>query len=284
MNPGYAGRSHLPDNLKKLFRSFAMAKPDKELIARVIFYTQGFSHAINLASKLVPFFDMCQERMATQSHYDFGLRALKSVLTTCGTLKRLDLKDRLANSSLDLNTWETQTALQGLRESIAPRLVGSDMSILDEISQVLFPNVPFITAPQEKLENSLGLVANRKGRKLVGIALEKCLQLDRLLHVHHGIMLVGSAGTGKSVTWQMLSEALHESQGHEYVTHTIDAKVMNKEALYGRLDTTTREWSDGLLTSILRRIIDNLRGEAEKYHWIVFDGDVDPEWVENMNR
>ena len=58
---------------------------------------------------------------------------------------------------------------------------------------------------------------------------------------------------------------------------------MSKEALYGSLDSTTREWTDGLFTSILRKIVDNLRGEDSKRHWIVFDGDVDPEWVENLN-
>ncbi|KAI7343729.1 Dynein heavy chain, partial [Hortaea werneckii] len=39
----------------------------------------------------------------------------------------------------------------------------------------------------------------------------------------------------------------------------------------------------GLFTSILRKVVDNLRGEESKRHWIVFDGDVDPEWVENLN-
>ena len=38
-----------------------------------------------------------------------------------------------------------------------------------------------------------------------------------------------------------------------------------------------------MFTSILRKIVDNLRGEDTKRHWIVFDGDVDPEWVENLN-
>lgn len=42
-------------------------------------------------------------------------------------------------------------------------------------------------------------------------------------------------------------------------------------------------WSVAVSKPFQTRIIDNVRGELQKRQWIVFDGDVDPEWVENLN-
>ena len=67
------------------------------------------------------------------------------------------------------------------------------------------------------------------------------------------------------------------------VAYVIDPKAISKHELFGVMDDVTLEFTDGIFTALLRRIIDNVRGEAQRQHWVVFDGDVDPEWAENLN-
>ncbi|OJJ50928.1 hypothetical protein ASPZODRAFT_57610 [Penicilliopsis zonata CBS 506.65] len=282
MNPGYAGRSNLPDNLKKLFRSVAMSKPDKELIAEVMLFSQGFKQAKPLSKQTVPFFDHCAAKLSKQAHYDFGLRALKSVLVSSGGLKRT----RLASTEGELGPEaivEPQIIVQSLRETIAPKLVREDVDRMLEIQREDFPGVEYIPADFEKLTEAIRDIAKEQHIVDSETWTTKVLQLHQIQTIHHGVMMVGKSGSGKSAAWKILLQALQRIEGVEGVSHIIDSKVMSKEALYGSLDSTTREWTDGLFTGILRKIVDNLRGEDSKRHWIVFDGDVDPEWVENLN-
>ena len=282
MNPGYAGRSNLPDNLKKLFRSVAMSKPDKELIAEVMLYSQGFNQAKQLSKQTVPFFDRCGAKLSKQAHYDFGLRALKSVLVSSGGLKRA----RLTQAGGDLGPEEEvepQIIVQSLRETIAPKLIKADVDIMRDIEEESFPGVQYVPASLDELQAAILSIAKERNLVVNETWMTKILQLYQIQGIHHGVMMVGNSGSGKSVAWKLLLQALQQVEGVEGVSHVIDSKVMSKEALYGSLDSTTREWTDGLFTSILRKIVDNLRGEETKRHWIVFDGDVDPEWVENLN-
>ncbi|CAK7266377.1 dynein heavy chain [Sporothrix epigloea] len=286
MNPGYAGRSNLPDNLKKLFRSVAMSKPDKELITEVMLYSQGFNQAKTLSKQTVPFFDQCAAKLSKQAHYDFGLRALKSVLVSSGGLKRARLTKGGEGAVLTDNNSEVvepEIIVQSIRETIAPKLIKSDVEILAGIESACFPGVRYVPANLEALEAAIRRLADERHLVVNDTWLTKVLQLYQIQGIHHGVMMVGSSGSGKSAAWRLLLDAMQQVEKVEGVSHVIDSKVMSKEALYGNLDSTTREWTDGLFTSILRKIVDNLRGEDSKRHWIVFDGDVDPEWVENLN-
>ncbi|XP_044006814.1 dynein heavy chain, cytoplasmic isoform X3 [Aphidius gifuensis] len=300
MNPGYAGRSNLPDNLKKLFRSLAMTTPDRQLIAEVMLFSQGFRSAEKLACKIVPFFKLCDEQLSNQSHYDFGLRALKSVLISAGNVKRdriMRIKENMTNrgetnideASIAENLPEQEILIQSVCETMVPKLVAEDIPLLFSLLNDVFPNVNYTRAEMKGLKDEIRKVCAEEylvcgeGDEQGGAWQEKVLQLYQICNLNHGLMMVGPSGSGKTTAWKVLLKALERFEGTEGVAHVIDPKAISKETLYGVLDPNTREWTDGLFTHILRKIIDNVRGEINKRQWIIFDGDVDPEWVENLN-
>ncbi|CAG0913348.1 unnamed protein product [Notodromas monacha] len=302
MNPGYAGRSNLPDNLKKLFRSLAMTQPDRQLIAQVMLFSQGFRTAEKLASKIVPFFKLCHEQLSSQSHYDFGLRALKSVLVSAGNVKR-DRIQRIKDSrseneevvdeaAIAENLPEQEILIQAVCETMVPKLVAEDIPLLFSLLSDVFPGVEYTRAQMDDLKKHIRDVCNENfyvhdlssGNDGPGtLWMDKVLQLFQISHLNHGLMMVGPSGSGKSSAWKVLLKALERLEGKPGVAHVIDPKAISKEELYGMMDPNTREWTDGLFTHVLRKIIDNVRGELDKRQWIIFDGDVDPEWVENLN-
>lgn len=156
----------------------------------------------------------------------------------------------------------------------------ANVSLLGDV----FPGVEYAPVDLEALRSKINDVCTER-RLVSGEAwIDKVVQLCQIQNISHGLMMVGPSGSGKTQAWEVLLAALERLDGIEGVSYVIEPKAIDKEALYGTLDPTTREWNDGLFTHILRKIVDNVRGETMKRHWIIFDGDVDPEWVENLNR
>lgn len=285
MNPGYAGRSNLPDNLKQLFRGIAMIKPDRELIAQVMLYSQGFKTAERLSTKIVPLFELCEEQLSAQSHYDFGLRALKSVLVSAGNLKRFKLAEQAVTdlTSEQEHDFEQAILIQSVCENVIPKLVSPDIPLFHSLLSDVFPGASVYQIEEKELRSLIDAVAVEMSLTPAVGWVDKILQLYQIQVLRHGVMLVGPAGSGKTRAWTVLLEALERLTKIKSKAYVLDPKAITKDELFGTLDPTTREWADGLFTALLRKIIDNLRGESEKRHWIIFDGDVDPEWVENLN-
>jgi dynein heavy chain len=132
MNPGYAGRTELPENLKALFRSCAMVVPDIVRICENMLMAEGFSTAEELSKKFMTLYDLAKSLLSKQIHYDWGLRAVKSVLRQAGALKRA-----ASNATVS----EELLLKRGLRDFNWPKIVVDDREIFKGLIRDLFPGV-----------------------------------------------------------------------------------------------------------------------------------------------
>ncbi|GAB5577021.1 cytoplasmic dynein 2 heavy chain 1 isoform X12 [Prionailurus iriomotensis] len=306
MNPagkGYGGRQKLPDNLKQLFRPVAMSRPDNELIAEVILYSEGFKEAKVLGRKLVAIFNLSRELLTPQQHYDWGLRALKTVLRGSGGLLRQ--LQRAGGKHKDLAMlglkfcgresravpWdlyfsadktvidESHIVVQALRLNTMSKFTFADCARFDALIKDVFPGIDFKEVEYDELRSALQHVFEEANYEIIPNQIKKALELYEQLRQRMGVVIVGPSGAGKSTLWRMLRAALCRI-GRVVKQYTMNPKAMPRHQLLGHIDMDTREWSDGVLTNSARQVV---REPQDVSSWIICDGDIDPEWIESLN-
>ncbi|GMH70086.1 hypothetical protein TrRE_jg13191 [Triparma retinervis] len=277
MNPGYAGRSALPDSLSALFRPVAMMVPDYALIGEIMFFAFGFELAKECGAKMVTTFKLCSEQLSSQPHYDYGMRAVKTVITAAGNLKR-------AEPQAD----EMVLLLRALQDVNIPKFLAFDLPLFAGIISDLFPGKKRPDLDYGSLFAVMKNVISKKGLQALPWFVGKIIQLYEMIVVRHGLMLVGPTGGGKSSNLHVLEETLGElkrfgMEGFAYekvIVYQLNPKSITMGQMYGEFDPNTHEWQDGIMSTMYRLASSSPTSDRK---WMLFDGPVDAIWIENMN-
>uniref|UniRef100_A0A1B0EXW2 AAA+ ATPase domain-containing protein n=1 Tax=Lutzomyia longipalpis TaxID=7200 RepID=A0A1B0EXW2_LUTLO len=163
-----------------------------------------------------------------------------------------------------------------------------DIILFEDICKDLFPNVKLPTRDREDVNKWLEVKAKERNIQLTPWFKETILQIYETLLVRHGLVVVGEPMAGKTTAYQLLASALREIQRDPDAKNPefgVNSRIINPKAismgqLYGHFDPISHEWVDGVLAKTFR---DMAYSSVNERQWIIFDGPVDPIWIENLN-
>eukprot|EP00397_Hematodinium_sp_SG-2012_P000164 GEMP01000164.1.p1 GENE.GEMP01000164.1~~GEMP01000164.1.p1 ORF type:complete len:2602 (+),score=544.41 GEMP01000164.1:57-7808(+) len=232
---------------------------------------EGFAESKSLGLKFATLYALNKDLLSKSNKYDWGMRAIKSVLVVAGGFKRADPE-----------LTEEAVLMRSLRDTNVAKIDGDDLLIFMGLLADLFPGVEvprgrdytFEELLIKTMEEDFGYTHDKDGYLLL-----KITQLVELLSIRHCVFLMGNPGSFKSALWKILAKA-KTRDGDKTTIVDFSPKAISTNELYGYVNMATREWKDGILSKTMRDL-GQIPDTSPK--WIVLDGDLDANWIESMN-
>jgi dynein heavy chain len=180
-------------------------------------------------------YKLCSEQLSSQDHYDYGMRAVKSVLTAAGMSALSTITNRrqarlcaqvpfvCVPGAVSVLEWrilagnlkrrfveedESILVLRSIKDVNVPKFLSHDLPLFEAITSDLFPGTNLPVADYDAIRTAMTEAAAEQKLQPVKEFFVKVLELWEMIIVRHGVMVVGLPFSGKTCNLRVLASAL----------------------------------------------------------------------------
>ena len=261
MNKFHKGRNNMPESVSTSFRPVALIKPDTLMIAKVKLLSYGFNDYNNLATVLCETLDLIKNQLPNRNHYDFEMRTLLQILKAAVGRKE------------SVNESEIKCLGNVIKDFMHCMLVNEDYEVFQKVFKKFFGTIEDYQKIELPDTQEIKETLESDGHSYQDLYHKKLLEIIGTIKSNQGTIVIGETYTGKSSMVKLAAKL----NSNVSLTN-INPKSLEMGQLFG--EKVDDEWQDGLIPKTFRDIVMN--SEAEE-NWVIFDGPMDTDWVENLN-